>query len=272
MNWKYITPEVISSGKFVARDVEQYNEVQEYNKQMTAKQMMKYKCKSVHEIYMLLNVIAYLMALCLYLKPFIFKGVGGINIAAALIAGAGYFYLLWRYIIPDFGSNDTVIKVSSSRSYSRGLSSFGGNYTEIRTGASFGTIASFIIGFILVALSVAFLKDKPTINAVVSFAAIVVCTLMMIFYVFVPKRWNIAVSIIGAAALFLVNPVVSVYALMIIVVSVFTDMHERRVRGEEGYPDFTILVVTTDYEGSRKVRSYDDFNRYDGIDDEMESL
>ncbi|NLT09726.1 MAG: hypothetical protein GXY08_09510 [Ruminococcus sp.] len=271
MSWKYITPEVIRSGKFVAKDIAQYEEAVEYNKQMTLKQPLKYKWYAVREIYMLLNVIAYLMALCLYLKPIIFKGVGGINIAAALIAGAGYFYLLWRYIIPDAGDNNTIIKVPS-RSYGGRRSFSGEGYSEIRTGASLGTIASFIIGFIMVAVSVVILKDRPTINSVVSFGAIVACTLMMVFYVFVPDRWNIAISIAGAGALFLVNPVVSVYALLIVIAAVFSDIHGRRAMSAEGYPDFTLLVISMYEQGSKTVSNYDDFNRYDGIDDEMESI
>ena len=271
MTYKYLTQDIIRSGRFTAASAEQYREAVEYNNMMSQYQMMKGRLLAARDVYGLLYVVAYLMSLCLFLKPIIFKGVGGINLAAAFIAGGGYFYLLLRYIIPDFGSNDTIVKLPAHRVGGK----YGGRGTscnEIRTGASFGTIAALILGFVMVLISVIVLKDRYTVNMGVSAAALALCTAFLIFFVFRRERWNLWFSVMSAAAFLLINPVVSVYAVLIIAVSALVDKFDRDIRDKEGYPDFVPLTVTTTYEGSKMVRSYDDFNRFDGIDDEMESI
>ena len=263
MSYKYITPEVISSGEYIAPNAEAAEEARQYNLEMTGCLMKKDKWLKFVDFYKTVNIIAFLMALCLFLKPVIFGATGRVNAAAAIIAGLGYFYLLLRYVFKTAFS----FEWSQHRHNRTPL----GNEAPTQT-VDLSIVFAAICGFVAVLLGLIYLSQSYTVNRELSFVVLVLHLLALILYVFAPERYILPVSIAAGLLPVMVSPATAPFSIMLVIAAVMIERKQRVLRASEGYPDFIPIIVKYSHDGRQKVTSYDDFNRFDGIDDEMESL
>lgn len=268
--YKYITPEVIRSGEIVADNAEAAAEAERYNNEMALGLMKKSKWLKAADFFGTVNVISFLMAVCVALKPVIIGTDVGINLGAAVIAGFGYAYLILRYIL----KSPLVMKVDLTRAQGRGRGYGIVASPNSQTAQDFDmTIAgAFLGGLFGVVLGVIYLRQTCTFNTAISLLAVVLHLAAIIFYVLSPKRYSVGISIVVAALPILASPVTIPYAVMSAVGAIVTDRRFYAMAQCSGYPDFEPLRIRFSSDGALKVTNYDNFNRFDGIDDEMESI
>ena len=240
MEYRYITPENISTGEITVSCAEASEEAKSYNNQMAAMMSIKDSWVKISDFFRTLHLITYLMTLCIFFKPFIFPEDTSFNIGASIIAGAGYFYFVLRYWHGVEGYN--------------------------------APIAAALVGVIGVSLSIILLKGGYSFNSGVAFFGTVVCTLFMIFYVLFPTRYSLGISLLGCCAYIAVSWMPLFYVVLIAVTAFIMERKDSVMRASDGYPEFRPLKIRNYTDGKITVRSYDGYNRFDGIDDEMESI
>lgn len=268
--YRYITPEVIRSGEIVADNAEANAEAERYNSEMSLGLMKKGKWLKAADFFGTVNVISFLMAVCVALKPVIVGTDAGINLAAAIIAGFGYAYLILRYIL----KSSLMMKFDLTRAQGRGRGYGIVAYPNSQNAQDIdmSLVLAFLCGLIGVVLGVVYLRQTCTFNKAVTFAAVVFQLAAIIFYVLSPKRYSVGISVIVGLLPVAASPVTIPYAAMSVFGAVVTHMRFSAMAQCSGYPDFEPLRIRYSSDGALKVTNYDNFNRFDGIDDEMESI
>lgn len=268
--YKYITPSVISSGEIVADNAEANAEAERYNSEMAFGLMKKGKWLKAADFYGTVNVISFLMAVCVALKPVIVGTDVGINLGAAIIAGFGYAYLILRYIL----KSPLMMKVDLTRAQGRGrgYGIVASPDSQTAQEVDLTLVIAFVGGLIGVVLGVIYLRQTCTVNTAVSLMTVVLHLAAIIFYVLSPRKYNIVLSALAAVLPILASPVVIPYAAMSLIAAYITDRRFNAMVQCAGYPDFEPLRIRFSSDGALKVTNYDNFNRFDGIDDEMESI
>ncbi|MBQ9898802.1 MAG: hypothetical protein IJM44_05050 [Ruminococcus sp.] len=263
MNYKYITQDVIDSGVIRPENAEAAEEARLYNMDIALNLRRKGVYLMLTECVTAVHVITLLMELCIVLKPVMFPGAGRVNLAAAILGGLGYLYLLLRYVFK------TPFKYQfSGYKYNRLPDGSEAPTTE----ADLSIMGAVMVGLVAVFIGIAFLPHGFTIMYAVSVAAFLAHLLTVIFYIAHPMRYKLPFTLLAALLPVIVSWQTLPFALITVVVAVLAHRRHRVLAQADGFPDFVPLTVKLTADGALKVDSYDKFNRFDGIDDEMESI
>lgn len=263
MNYRYITQDVIDSGIIRPDNAEAAEEARQYNMDIAFNLRRKGIYLMLTESITTIHVITLLMELCIVLKPVMFPGVGGVNLAAAILGGLGYFYLLIRYVFK------TPMKYRFSGYQNNRLPS---GEEAPTTEADLSVVFAFVLGAFAVLVGMAFLPHRFTIAYPVSVTAFIAHLLTLIFYIAHPMRYKLPFTLLAALLPVTVTWQTLPFALITVVVAILADRRHKALAQADGFPDFVPLTVKYTADGAVKVDSYDKFNRFDGIDDEMESI
>ncbi len=253
--FRYITPEIITAGRFSPGSAEAFEEAEEYNKLAAEGHQKLGRYRLLTEMYKVMNIIAFIVGILCLPACFssILEPIAGM--AALLVSAAGSLFIGVRYFYQtpfSFKWNEPLF--STVGLFGKRLNIVG----ELQT-------IPVIIGGFLIPVTLC-------INRMVSVAAAAVYLAVMIIYTFKEEKHRVPLSAVFAALPVLINVFTLPYAVLMVICAVYEEKQRRIIVGEDLYPEFKVIEIVMEPGGIKKRDIYEKADKADEQSSEMESL
>lgn len=253
--WKYITPEVIASGRIVPGNAAAAAEAEEYNRLAAEGHAKLGKWKMYSEMYMTASIIALVTGIISMIAGLSSTIEPAAGMAAVLVSALGAVFIGLRYFYNSYFTfrwKEPVVK---------GAAVLG---KQLKISLAGEAIAlAVVLGCFLIPVTL-------HINTVLSVAAAVVFLLAVIIYAPDGDKHKLAVSAALAVLPLLISIFTLPYAVLMAVFAVSEEKRRRELTEAELYPDFRTVEVTDG--GFMKAGLINGIKERSGQNNEMESL
>lgn len=253
--YKYITPEVVQAGMIVVPNAEAYKEAEEYNLRMKMLREKKDSWQRIRELYRTLNVISLIVAFFCIIKPVILSNDEGNSRIGSLIAAIGYGYIVVRYVF----RRSVFSKTISEKDYNAAMNSSG---MSDATTLMIALFAAFVLNL---AMQIAF-SGSFLVNLAFSFLMFAVYIVVFIFYILNFEKYRVWASAVIGVIPFMIVPMLLLYSLAIMGVSVYDYTRLKEIKDEKEFPDFSQILIKTNPTEDSELKEYDEYSSSEYMD------